>query len=350
MRQDAQEESATQDGRTLHSLPAELLQMIFTLVSYRVTFCDCFELIWCIQLPQRDTSSLIRTCKRFHTLGLPQLYETLTLRLPVCWSSLSSLENLVGSTSIGLRSTIIIRITTSQQWKPDALQHSSNSNPVGLFCLPDQTSESSFNVLLRLLIMKIPKSQGRALQSVKNSPFGGFFSGDLLIKVSRIRHNVALDAVTASYLFMHQGATLVDLYLTRFLPMPAMSPSGLNAHGPVGGKLSTLHINSLHPSSNSDWPAMLISKNHASLQHLELGMETEAAAACSMNNLQLIPGGMGPCFKTSMLKTLGKAPSHLEWPTLSLDSLIVSGLDFGCLIKSDMGFIILFNKLRLLSK
>lgn len=97
---------------------------------------------------------------------------------------------------------------------------------------------------------------------------------------------------------------------------------------------------------------MLVHCDRTTLRRLQLGMETEAAGAYSLDRQQLVPGGTAPWFKGGMLRVRHQP---LDWveipcPTLSLDALIVRALDFEDLAQGEMGFFVKPNMLRSLSK
>lgn len=105
-----------------------------------------------------------RTCKTLNDTFLAKLYCHVVIRVPIRWSRLVSLENLISSSGSGLKFVTKISIAPQQQpSKGDTLEFEDarTAEEVAeerdrLFCLPSSSASKALNVLIRLLLMRIP--------------------------------------------------------------------------------------------------------------------------------------------------------------------------------------------------
>ena len=73
-----------------------------------------------LQLIQlRDLNHLCCTCKTLTTVVLPTLHHTIELKIPLRWSGLPSLENLLASSSEGFKYTRCLSIVTKHYGQKD---------------------------------------------------------------------------------------------------------------------------------------------------------------------------------------------------------------------------------------
>lgn len=106
-----------------------------------------------------DLNLLSRTCKTLRNTSLPKLYHRVDVRIPARHSRLDALENLLSSSGEGLKSTRQLRILPQQ----GPLHHNRHidlnmdGNVEGANNYhPGSLGSSSFNLLIRQLISKIP--------------------------------------------------------------------------------------------------------------------------------------------------------------------------------------------------
>lgn len=118
---------------------------------------------------RRDLNQISQTCKTLNSSAIPRLYKHVFIQVPMQWSRLPSLEALVGSSG---ESTQFIRsITVSTQQDPlreDQTRTVESRLPsvmaLGgrpLFVLPAVSASNALNVLIRLLIARLPKHRLR---------------------------------------------------------------------------------------------------------------------------------------------------------------------------------------------
>ncbi len=96
----------------------------------------------------------------------------MVIKVPIRWSRLVSLENL--NCSAGLKSTTSIRIIAQQQPLDDDILDSEDGRTaqeieeekIKMFCLPQISASKALNVMIRLLIMRVPKNHLKFFQCV----------------------------------------------------------------------------------------------------------------------------------------------------------------------------------------
>lgn len=119
------------------------------------------------QLHISDLSSLSRTCKTLNNAFLAKLYSHVVIRVPIRWSRLVSLENLVSSTGSGLKFITSIRVIAQQQPLNNETQESEDGRTAQeiaeerdlFFCLPSSSASKALNGIIRLLLMRIPDNR-----------------------------------------------------------------------------------------------------------------------------------------------------------------------------------------------
>ena len=130
-----------------------------------------------IQLVQRrDLNSLCLSCKSLKSVALPRLYETIELRIPLKWSRLPSLENLLTVNSkafVHIRNIFIETkqslVKQDQYGSFDESDLTGNEEPSEFYedtddtpfrrCSPMCGGSENLNAFIRLLILKIPKQR-----------------------------------------------------------------------------------------------------------------------------------------------------------------------------------------------
>ena len=126
------------------------------------------------QLHISDLNSVSRTCKTLNNGFLAKLYSRVVIRVPIRWSRLVSLENLVSSAGSGLKFTTTILITAQQhQSKGETLESEDDSTAQEIaeerdlvFCLPSSSSSKALNGMIRLLLMRIPDNHLKIFKCV----------------------------------------------------------------------------------------------------------------------------------------------------------------------------------------
>ena len=126
-----------------------------------------------------DLNSLTRTCKALNNALLAKLYSLVVLRVPIRWSRLISLENLVSSSGSGLKFTKSILIATQQQPSKGETLESEDSRTAEeiaeerdlLFCLPSSSASKALNIMIRLLLMRIPDNHLKLFKCVYTALF-----------------------------------------------------------------------------------------------------------------------------------------------------------------------------------
>ena len=134
---------------------------------------------------------------------LPTLYQTIELKVPLQWTRLPSLENLLASSSEGLKYTRCLKIVANQYRENDAYRNldsvhetddedvvgnehepeveetseaqsesddseegededseeEESDGPLFRFCEPDTSASNALNTFIRVLIIKLPRQQ-----------------------------------------------------------------------------------------------------------------------------------------------------------------------------------------------
>lgn len=149
---------------SLVSLPPEVQSMIVSFVSAifagNLHTGHLMANVGSIQLPLlTDLNALSRTCKTLRGASLPKLYRRVDVRIPADHFRLDALENLLSSSGEGLKSTQQLRILP-QQGPLHYNRHTNLNNDgnveVAKDCHPGTHVSSLLNMLIRLLISKIP--------------------------------------------------------------------------------------------------------------------------------------------------------------------------------------------------
>ena len=106
-----------------------------------------------------DLSCLSRTCKEWKAVTFPRLYACVKITVPHHLTDLDFLEHLLSSTGEGLRFTKSIKIQTVQKHCDNArLNDRYNPQDATAVSFPEDTWSENVNILIRLLIMKVPKN------------------------------------------------------------------------------------------------------------------------------------------------------------------------------------------------
>ncbi|KAM0798656.1 hypothetical protein BDR22DRAFT_858375 [Usnea florida] len=265
----------------------------------------------------RDINRVSRTCKALKDAFLASLYENVVIRAPIQWSRLVSLENLISSAGSGLKFTTSIYITTQQQPSKNNTQENENDSTTledlaGSSCLPQASASKTLNVLVRLLLGRIPDNQ---------------------LKCFDYRHKCSLELSTLALLFSHQSNKLRAFNITRY-PEPQNVPSLL-----LEG-LRYLSITDLNIDQKCEWPSRLIMHNRNTLKHLSLGISS-TIAQCPIHDRwkHRLP--------TSFAETThGSSPaSESATEILSLEKLALIGLNLEDVIGGELKFKIDFKVL-----
>lgn len=123
-----------------------------------------------------------QTCKTFNNAFLAKLYSLVIIRVPIRWSRLKSLEDLISSAGSGLKFTTRICIIAQQQLSKDhALEFEDSRTAQEIadekdlfFCLPQISASKALNVLIRLLLIRIPNNHLNLFECVfENTSFLG---------------------------------------------------------------------------------------------------------------------------------------------------------------------------------
>ena len=130
-------------------------------------------------LCQRSLNALTQTCEALKLVVTPWLYKCLVLRVPVKWSRLSSLESLVSSSDHRFQYVEHIDVATrhspsrkNDQGTWDHQKVSDGESDPFQIILPAKAASDALNVLVRLLIARLPKHR---LQSFR---FFSVYSSD----------------------------------------------------------------------------------------------------------------------------------------------------------------------------
>ena len=93
-------------------------------------------------------------------IALPKLYRLLTLKVPVKFSRLDTLENLLSGSDDGLQYTRAINILTQQApLKSNAIKAEQQLQIERLSYVPVCYVSDALNTLIRLLILRLPKNR-----------------------------------------------------------------------------------------------------------------------------------------------------------------------------------------------
>ena len=116
-----------------------------------------------------------RTCKTLNDAFLASLYSQVVIKVPIRWSRLVSLENLISSAGSGLKLTTSICITTQQQPSKHDVQeiedHSATLEDLaGSSCLPQASASKALNILVRLLLGRIPDNHLKCFEYLRWIP------------------------------------------------------------------------------------------------------------------------------------------------------------------------------------
>jgi hypothetical protein len=90
----------------------------------------------------------------------PHLYGTLRLKVPVHQLCLSSLEGLLGSAGEGLKHTTHVAITTRMTRHQNEVEGDKSCQNSSTY-LPNSSLSTALNMLIRSLIMRIPRGHLR---------------------------------------------------------------------------------------------------------------------------------------------------------------------------------------------
>ena len=150
-------------GPKSHRRSCKLAKIWGEMVNEEATLTSTFR----SQLHISDLSSLSRTCKTLNNAFLAKLYSHVVIRVPIRWSRLVSLENLVSSTGSGLKFITSIRVIAQQQPLNNETQESEDGRTAQeiaeerdlFFCLPSSSASKALNGIIRLLLMRIPDNR-----------------------------------------------------------------------------------------------------------------------------------------------------------------------------------------------
>ena len=128
--------------------------------------------IACSNLSQQTVNSLVQTCRTLRFNATPILYESVVLRVPMKWSRLPTLESLVSSSGENLRWIRRLAIDTQHdsirknQRGPteDIFTQDEPREHSKLFTLPSAAASHTLNILIRVLVARLPEN---GLQSLK---------------------------------------------------------------------------------------------------------------------------------------------------------------------------------------
>lgn len=312
----------------------------------------------------RDLNRLSCTCKTLNAVVLPTLYSTIELKVPLRWSQLPSLENLLASSSEGLKYTRCLRIVT-KQYPPEGDVHGNLDNVPfnydddedesegeatdeedvaadvedeedereegnGQFkiFLPNKWASNALNALIRVLIVRLSPHQ---------------------LHTFWWEHACSLSTLTLSLLLKHQGASMHTLnfkayngpWKRAYLAKPEMEG------------LTTLCVPELN-DQHGEWPFDLVAKNHKSLRRLQIGSEVdfalEYAAAGYFDSDEIIRSEK----TVDIAERLYRKFDDLNEPSLSprslrLESLSLVGLDVSILATASVEPVIDFSSLGMLT-
>ena len=126
----------------------------------------------CDDLGQWNLNSLAKSCKALQSAVTPLLYETVSLRVPMKWSRLPSIESLITSTSDNFQYIKHLWIHTQHEPLSEnqqgAAYHPYEREPIEeeilLFKLPPNWASDALNTLIRLLVLRLPRHRLQTLR------------------------------------------------------------------------------------------------------------------------------------------------------------------------------------------
>ena len=296
------------------------------------------------QLHIGDLNSVSCTCRTLNEAFLAKLYSRVAIKVPIRWSRLVSLENLLSSTGSGLKFTTDICITAHQQPSNDDTMEVEDERTTSeiqderesLFCLPKISASKALNVMIRLLLMRIPESHLKLFECAHQSIY---FLGQKLTVPDSWRHSCTLETSTLALLFDYQGATLRGLSVTRYTEPQSV-------YRLLVGGLKHLVITDLNLEQRCEWPSELIARNRDTLRHLHLGMMNRIAHnyITDDNPIRLeLPTSFREVAKVAL-----SANERGTVPISSLETLGLYGLSLENIIKGALGFDIDFSSMTTL--
>ena len=316
---------------------------------------------------------------------LPRLYHTIELKIPLRWSRLPSLENLLASSSEGLKYTRCLRVVTKQYCREDnpyphvdkitetdvegviQNEHESGDEEEALaeaelgnaeeeeqgnehnrlfrISHPRTSASNSLNAFVRVLIVKFPPQQLHTLWYISLSYYYVIFYNSLIpgFLCSRWDHACPLDALTLSTLLKYQAASTHTLNFRRYTG--SWRKSDL-ARLTIGG-LKTLGIGELGPGE--PWATELLARNYQNLRHLRLGSEVLLAKDYAKNGY-MIPDGSGDTVDLAeLMDEKVEALNESSTPVVRLESLSLIGLDLHSFAEGAIKPVVDFNSLSMLT-
>ncbi|KAF6228965.1 hypothetical protein HO133_007077 [Letharia lupina] len=283
-------------------------------------------IITSLLVQSRDLNHLCCTCKTLSAVVLPTLYHTIELKIPQQWSRLPSLENLLASSSEGLKYTRSLRIVPRQYRQDvvenehefgdeeesvaetevdDAEEEEDGEEDDGLFRVyrPRTSASNALNAFIRVLIAKLPPQQ---------------------LHTFWWEHDCPLNTLTLSIVLKHQATSLRTLNLRDYTGNWRKADL---AKLTMGG-LTTLGIDEL--GRGDSWAIELLARNYQELRKLRLGSEMDlvteyAEDGCLDSNedgrFQLTENF------AELLKDKVAALNGPSTPVVRLDSLSLVGLN-----------------------
>ncbi len=153
------------------------------------------------------------------------------------------------------------------------------------------------------------------------------------------RHSCALETSKLALLLKNQGTTLSGLSITRY-----SEPQ--NVSSLLVGGLQRLAITDLNTEQSCEWPSKLIAHNRSTLRHLCLGIKNTIAreyATYSPPNRGGFPGSFAEAVKGVL-----PANEQVLMPMLSLETLVLYGLNLEEVATGALGLMIDFNCITVL--
>lgn len=279
------------------------------------------------------------TCRTLNNAFLARLYSHVVIKVPIRWSRLTSLEDLISSAGSGFNFVTSICVTVQQQPSIDDAQESEDGRTAQEiaeerdlgFCLPHVAASKALNALIRLLLMRIPDNHLKHFECVYDSV-------DLLRQSLTIpdswRHSCALETSTLALLSEHQGATLRGFSVTRYSEPQKVS-------GLLMGGLEGLVITDLNIEQECEWPSTLIAQNRSTLRNLQLGVLSKMARDYAISP-RASQHGLPTSFSEWAKEALPTSEGE-RLPTLPLETLGLYGLNLEFVIGGALGLEIDFN-------